>query len=154
MAIFNFLLLQAIDLFPLKIIKTIIFSTVMLSISSQMSMAQIDNQSTQTNQTITGLSGGSIDSQGCGFIATNPNHQMRLDQRIDYIRLTVQADGGQPTLLVLGPNSGDSFCVLGDEISGLKPEISGVWEAGNYEIYIGDRLRERHQFVLDISVDN
>ena len=126
----------------------------MLSICPQAAMAQIDEQSTQTNQTIEGQSGGLIDSQGCGFIADSPNHQMNLDQRIDYMRLTVQADGGQPTLLVLGPNSGDSFCVLGDEISGLKPEISGVWEAGNYQIYIGDRQGNQHQFVLDISTDN
>ena len=79
---------------------------------------------------------------------------MNLAQRIDYMRLTVQVDGGQPTLLVLGPNSGDSFCVLGDEISGLQPEISGVWEAGNYQIYVGDRTGSKHKFVLSISTDN
>jgi hypothetical protein len=66
----------------------------------------------------------------------------------------VEAAGGQPTLLVVGPNSGDSFCVLGDETSGLKPEISGVWEAGNYQIYVGDRTQNRHKFILNISTDN
>ena len=114
-------------------------------------MAESDDTSSQI---IEGQSGGSTDSQGCGYIADRPNHQMNLSQRIDYMRLTVQTDGGQPTLLVLGPNSGDSFCVLGDEISGLKPEISGVWEAGNYDVYIGDRSGERHRFVLNISTDN
>ena len=147
MATFNSLMLRAIDLRPFKVFNTIIFSILIVSIFGQASLAQ-------TNQTIEGQSGGSVDSQGCGFIASSPNHQMNLDDKIDYMRLTVQADGGQPTLLVLGPNSGDSFCVLGDEISGLNPEISGVWEAGNYEIYIGDRQGGRHQFVLDISVDN
>ena len=111
-------------------------------------------KSNQNNQTIKGQSGGSIDSQGCGFIASSPNYEMNLDKRLDYMRLTVMSAGGQPTLLVLGPNSGDSFCVLGDEISGLKPEISGVWESGNYQIFIGDRLGGRHQFTLDISTDN
>lgn len=147
-------MLPKIYLLPFKVINTIILSTLILSTYGQASLAQTNKKATQLNQTIKGKSGGSIDSQGCGFIASNPNHQMKLDERIDYMRLTVRADGGQPTLLVLGPNSGDSFCVLGDEISGLKPEISGVWEAGNYDIYIGDRLGNQHQFVLDISVDN
>lgn len=111
-------------------------------------------QSTQVNQVIKGQSGGSVDSQGCGFIATRPNYELNLKQRIDYLRLTVQATGGEPTLLVLGPGEGDSFCVLGDEVSGLKPEISGVWEAGNYQIYIGDRLGGQHQFTLNVSRDN
>ena len=79
---------------------------------------------------------------------------MNLPQRIDYMRLTVETAGGQPTLLVLGPNPGDSFCVLGDEVSGLKPEISGVWEAGLYQIYIGDRIGQNYQFTLNISREN
>ncbi|MEO1671037.1 MAG: hypothetical protein AAFR77_09675, partial [Cyanobacteria bacterium J06631_2] len=108
----------------------------------------------QSKQTVKGLSGGAIDSEGCGFIANNPSYEMNLESRIDYMRFTVEAAGGQPTLLVIGPNSGDSFCVLGDEISGLKPEISGVWESGFYQIYIGDRTKSQHEFVLDISTDN
>ncbi|MEN9518766.1 MAG: hypothetical protein RLZZ381_1354 [Cyanobacteriota bacterium] len=108
----------------------------------------------QNNKTIEGLSGGSTDSQGCGFIADSPSYKINLSQRIDYMRLTVEAAGGQPTLLVVGPNSGDSFCVLGDETSGLKPEISGVWEAGYYQIYVGDRTQSQHKFILNISTDN
>ena len=111
---------------------------------------KLDNKS----QTIEGQSGGIVDSKGCGFIANSPNHVMNLTKRVDYMRLTVKSAGGQPTLLVIGPNSGDSFCVLGDEISGLKPEISGVWEAGVYEIYIGDRQKENYPFILDISTEN
>ncbi len=106
------------------------------------------------SQTIQGKSGGAVDSKGCGFIATSPNYVMNLTKRVDYMRLTVKAAGGQPTLLVVGPNSGDSFCVLGDEISGLQPEISGVWEAGVYEIYVGDRQKQNYQFRLDISTEN
>jgi len=108
----------------------------------------------QADQTIEGLSGGFTDSQGCGFISDTPSYEMNLESRMDYMRLTVEAAGGQPTLLVVGPNSGDSFCVLGDEISGLKPEISGVWEPGSYQIYVGDRTNTQHKFVLDISTDN
>jgi hypothetical protein len=102
-------------------------------------------------QTIQGFSGGPVDSKGCGFIAASPNHTIRVSQRIDYMRLSVQAVGGQPTLLVVGPNPGDSFCVLGDELSGFKPEISGVWEPGQYKIYVGDRNGSKYQFTLNIS---
>ncbi|MGL6340303.1 MAG: hypothetical protein ACRC80_14335, partial [Waterburya sp.] len=70
------------------------------------------------------------------------------------LRFTVKSTGGQPTLLVVGPNSGESFCVLGDQTSGLEPEISGVWEAGYYQIYVGDRTQERHKFILNISTNN
>ena len=109
---------------------------------------------TKDDKTIRGVSGGYIDSQGCGFIANTPSYEMNLEERMDYMRLTVEASGGQPTLLVVGPNTGDSFCVLGDEMSGLKPEISGVWEAGFYQIYVGDRTNEQHKFSLNISTKN
>lgn len=108
---------------------------------------------TEIQTTISGLTGGSVDSKGCGFIANVPNHTFSISQRIDYMRLTLQASGGQPTLLVLGPKPEDRFCILG-EASGLKPEISGVWEPGKYQIYVGDRLGKNYQFTLDISTQN
>ena len=100
---------------------------------------------------IQGQSGGPINSKGCGYIAASPNHVLNIPKRLDYMRLTVQASGGQPTLLVKGPSSTDSFCVLGDEVSGFKPEISGVWEPGEYQIYVGDRTGNNYQFTLNIS---
>jgi hypothetical protein len=42
----------------------------------------------QSDKTIEGLSGGSTDSQGCGFIADSPSYKINLSQRIDYMRLT------------------------------------------------------------------
>ena len=102
-------------------------------------------------QTIQGQTGGPVNSKGCGYIASSPNHTLDISQRVDYMRLTVQANGGQPTLLVKGPSSKDSFCVLGDAASGFKPEMSGVWEPGKYQIYIGDLSGKKHQFTLNIS---
>ncbi|MEM9274261.1 MAG: hypothetical protein AAGA80_15060 [Cyanobacteria bacterium P01_F01_bin.143] len=102
-------------------------------------------------QVIQGNSGGPVKSGNCGFIAKSPNYSLNLPQRVDYMRITVQATGGQPTLLVVGPQTNDSFCVLGDRGSGLQPEISGVWEPGTYNIFIGDRTGTRHQFKLNIS---
>ena len=145
------------NLFKLDIIGTFALSMIMLLFNLKSSVAEINSTKivvTQADRTIQGQSGGSTDSQGCGFISDRPNYEMNLEQEIDYMRLTVQVAGGQPTLLVLGPNSEDSFCVLGDKVSGLKPEISGVWEAGYYQIYVGDRLGEQHQFTLDISTNN
>ena len=150
---FNFSAIYLSNLFKFSILNTIVLSMALLTALPAIAQIQTDNLLID-NQIIEGQSGGAVDSQGCGFISTIPNHEINLSQRIDYMRLTVKADGGQPTLLVLGPNSGDSFCVLGDEISGLNPEISGVWEAGNYEIYVGDRSGKRHQFVLNIATDN
>lgn len=105
------------------------------------------------NQTIRGNSGGPVDSKNCGFVAHNPSYTISLSNRIDYMRMFVEVNGGQPTLLVIGPKAEDSFCVLGDMNTGLNPEISGVWEAGTYNVYIGDRYGERHQFTLRISTD-
>lgn len=145
------------NLFKLNIFNTLYLSITMLLFNLESVMAQINSAKTEVTQSvriIQGQSGGSNNSKGCGFVAARPNYEMTLKQEIDYMRLTVQASGGQPTLLVLGPNSEDSFCVLGDKLAGLKPEISGVWEAGHYRIYIGDRVGERHQFTLNISTDN
>jgi hypothetical protein len=102
------------------------------------------------DQTVQGMSGGSVDSKNCGFIAATPSYTMSLSQRVDYMRMQVEANGGQPTLLIVGPKKEDSFCVLGDNSTGLKPEISGVWEPGTYQFYVGDRNGERHQFTLNI----
>ena len=101
-------------------------------------------------QTVQGKTGGPINSKGCGYISSSPNHVINISKRVDYMRLSVRAGGGQPTLLVKGPSSQDSFCVLGDAGSGFKPEMSGVWEPGKYKIYIGDLSGKNHPFTLNI----
>jgi hypothetical protein len=140
-------------------IATLLATASILFINLESGLASTDLVANSTllsqgNKTIEGLSGGSTDSHGCGFIPDSPSYKMDLTTRIDYLRFTVEAAGGQPTLLVVGPNSDDSFCVLGDQGSGLKPEISGVWEAGSYQIYVGDRTQDRHKFTLNVSTDN
>jgi hypothetical protein len=132
--------------------KTIVVSLVVATIFNSGFLLAAPKSSTH-NQTIQGNSGGPIDSKNCGFVATTPSYTLALSERIDYMRMIVQANGGQPTLLVIGPKQEDSFCVLGDLNAGLNPEISGVWEAGTYNVYIGDRSGERHQFTLQISTE-
>ena len=103
-----------------------------------------------TPQAIKGRTGGTVDSKSCGFVATTPSYTMSLSRRMDYMRMLVDAQGGQPTLLIVGPKGNDRFCVLGDAHIGLKPEISGVWEPGKYNVYVGDRYGEQHPFTLRI----
>jgi hypothetical protein len=154
MTMFDSLAEPAINLLKFSPTNVSIFALAILASLNTFSSSTLIKAIAQANQTIEGQSGGSTDSQGCGFISDRPNYEMNLEQRVDYMRFTVQTDGGQPTLLVLGPNPNDSFCILGDEVSGLKPEISGVWEAGSYQIYVGDRQGDRHKFTLDISTND
>lgn len=129
---------------------------ILLMILANISIASpifAETKSNSQNQTIQGSSGGSIDSKNCGFISSSPSYTLSLSQRMDYMRMFLQTNGGQPTLLVIGPKAEDSFCVLGDMGAGLNPEISGVWEPGTYKIYVGDRVGESHQFTLKISTD-
>lgn len=148
---------QTIGLFRSNESKVLFLALLTLLLNLPSAMADVNTKSAiskQADRTIRGESGGAIDSQGCGFVSTKPSYEMNLKEKVDYMRFTVQTDGGQPTLLVIGPNSEDNFCILGDEISGLKPEISGVWEAGYYQIFVGDRTGSNHQFTLDISTNN
>jgi hypothetical protein len=102
-------------------------------------------------QQVQGKTGGEVDSKDCGYISTQPNHILNLMQRIDYLRVSLQANGGDPTLLILGPGAEDRFCVLGDRHLGVTPELSGVWESGKYLIFVGDRHNSQHSFTLNIS---
>ena len=104
-------------------------------------------------ETVRGKTGGSVDSKNCGFVGNKPSHTMTVAQRMDYMKMFVEAQGGQPTLLIVGPKRDDSFCVLGDASSGLNPEISGVWEPGNYQVYVGDREGGQHPFTLRILTE-
>ena len=132
--------------------KTVMVMMLMLNALNQ-SSAFAAPKSEPQNQTIRGNSGGPIDSKNCGFVAATPSYTVSLSERMDYMRILVETNGGQPTLLIIGPKAEDSFCVLGDMNAGLKPEISGVWEPGTYQVYVGDRSGGRHRFTLNISTE-
>lgn len=97
---------------------------------------------------VTGISGGSQDSQGCGRIATQPNHVVTLSNNFNYLRFTVES-AGQPTLLIQS-SSGNS-CVLHDSSAGNIIEAPGYWEKDTYRIYIGDRAGGQHPYTLSIT---
>jgi hypothetical protein len=132
----------------LKIILVFTISNLLINVinfNSQLNAQIIGNQQIQGN------TGGGINSQDCGYIGSQPNHVLNLMQKVDYLRVNLQTNGGEPTLLILGPGAQDRFCVLGDRSSGVNPELAGVWEAGKYLIYVGDRSNSQHSFTLNIS---
>jgi hypothetical protein len=97
---------------------------------------------------ITGTSGGSQASKGCGMMGATPNHVINLSENFNYLRFSVQS-AGQPTLLIQAPSG--SSCVQADSFSGGKIEAPGYWEKGTYSIYIGDRAGGQHPYTLSIT---
>lgn len=98
---------------------------------------------------VKGTSGGQT-SSNCGYISQAPNQVVKVTApQINYLRVSVEASSGQPTLLVDGPNG--RFCVLADQASGERPEISGIWVGGTYSIYVGDRTGGQHPYTLSIT---
>ncbi|MEC4816481.1 MAG: hypothetical protein SAK29_24920 [Scytonema sp. PMC 1069.18] len=96
---------------------------------------------------VNGTSGGNRESD-CGNISTQPNQVLKITEALPYLRLTVESSG-KPTLLINGP--GGRFCVLADNYSGGKPEISGFWQPGEYSLYVGDLSKGQHNYTLSIS---
>lgn len=97
-----------------------------------------------------GTSGGSAKGGSCaGNIAANPNHVIRVTQDAN-LRFTLQANGGQPTLLIRG-STGQDFCVAADSYSGGKIDIPGRWTEGTYSVFVGDRANGQHAYTLSIS---
>lgn len=94
-----------------------------------------------------GNSGGSRLSK-CGYLPNSPNYVMQIAQALPYLRLTIESTG-KPTLLVDGP--GGQFCVLTDNYTGGKPELSGYWPPGKYSIYIGESSTAHYSYSLSIS---
>lgn len=104
-------------------------------------------------QEVQGKTGGNINSGDCGYIANKPNHVINLMQPVYSLKIRVEASQGNPSLLILGPGSNDRFCILGEVNAGKLPEMSGVWEAGKYLIYVGDIQGNQNPFTLKITSD-
>ncbi len=98
---------------------------------------------------LSGTSGGPVNSQDCGFIAQTPNHVVEITEDLPYWRVMVTTSGS-PTLLVDGPTG--RYCVLpeGSANSGVL-QYSGYGTQGNYNIYVGDRQQNQNPYRLLIS---
>jgi hypothetical protein len=108
---------------------------------------QINSKLPSDPLVLNGTSGGTV-SSSCGNIAQEANHIIQLTKPQPYLRLTVDGPG-QPTLLINGP--GGRFCVLADDYSGSKPELSGYWQEGEYSLHVGNLLQQQHNYTLSIS---
>jgi hypothetical protein len=102
-------------------------------------------------QEVRGKTGGNVNSGDCGYIADKPNHIINLMQPIYSLKIRVEASQGHPSLLIVGPGNNDRFCILGEANQGKSPEMSGVWEAGKYLIYVGDIQGNQNPFTLKIT---
>lgn len=101
-------------------------------------------------QEIQGVSGGTINSEGCGYIRENPNQVIDLPQDMDYLKISVITTEGSPTLVIDGPSG--RTCAFADQITGTNPQLSGLWKKGRYAVYIGDRSNNANSpFILRIE---
>lgn len=115
--------------------------------SSDAQIIRIDSRLQPDPLIISGKSGGNQQSH-CGFITTKPNQVIQIAESLPYLRLKVEGSG-KPTLLIDGP--GGRFCVLADNYSGGKPEISGFWNPGRYSLHVGDISQGQYTYTLSIS---
>ncbi|AHJ29858.1 hypothetical protein PN465_00920 [Nodularia spumigena CS-584] len=136
----------------LKLLTVVPAALVMSLTVTEANLAEVPRLQIQPNVTsealvLNGISGGTVASN-CGNIANAPNQIIQLTQPLPYLRLTVDSPG-QPTLLIDGP--GGSFCVLSDNYSGSKPELTGYFMPGEYTLHVGELSQSQYNYTLSIS---
>ncbi len=85
-----------------------------------------------------------VEDKCSGFANTKPNYVLPLKSDFAYLNLKVRGEG--LVLLVDGPDG--IFC---------RPdngEISGMWKAGNYQIWIGTKQKNKSKYRLSLSESN
>ena len=125
-------------------LATIVFSVTATRLLAETITVTGDFSAPLTTQ---GQSGGGVNSNDCGFVPNSPQEVIKVTEKINYLRLSVEAQGGNPTLLVDGPDG--RFCILAN--SGDQPSLSGVWMPGEYKIYVGDEQGQSHSYTLRLS---
>lgn len=98
--------------------------------------------------TVTGHTGGSYslssianrDSRNkpCfGYGDPNPDHIMVLENDFSHLKIQVDSQGKDTTLIIRGPNGGKILC--GDDSGDNKDARieANNWKAGTYEIWVG-----------------
>ncbi|MCS6959681.1 MAG: hypothetical protein RMK91_06480 [Pseudanabaenaceae cyanobacterium SKYGB_i_bin29] len=79
-----------------------------------------------------------------GYSSSHPTYLLPLPQNFPYLNVKVQGEG--LILLVQGPDG--VFCRQ------ENPELSGMWTAGTYQIWIGTKQRTKTKFRLSFSEMN
>jgi hypothetical protein len=134
---------------PSQFVPTALAMSILLSFANSVGAQQVKISPNFKPDpiTLTGKSGGPNKSN-CGNISSAPSQVIQVTESLPYLRLTVEGSG-QPTLLLDGP--GGKFCVLADNYSGGKPEITGFFKAGNYSIHVGELSQAQYNYTLSIS---
>lgn len=99
-----------------------------------------------------GLAGGSVDAnplgpECVGNIDTSADHNVTLEGGFDYLRFRVHSDE-DTTLVIKGPN-GEYYC--NDDYDGLDPQVDGMFQAGDYEVYVGAYADGNPEYRIEIS---
>lgn len=76
-----------------------------------------------------------------GYSGTQPNYILPLKTSFAYLNLKVKGEG--ITLMVEGPDG--IFC------RHKNPELSGMWTAGVYQIWIGTQQKTKVKYRLSLS---
>ncbi|GEM_PF-4176071 len=105
---------------------------------------------------INGISGGTDNHQGCGYLNATANQVIKLEDDPNFMSLSVTVDNPEasPTLFVIGSQSNTQFCAFQDQTTGESPSISGLWAKDTYSIYVGDRNGGNYNFTLTINSSN
>jgi hypothetical protein len=82
--------------------------------------------------TLEGRAGGAVASGQCGSVHHRPNHRLQIREDMDYLKLEVR-EAQNVTLLVRGADG----LLCATPIQNRPAQISGYWQAGVYEIFIG-----------------
>lgn len=93
---------------------------------------------------IRGISGGSVPANQVanrketptgpcvGFVDQQPDHTINLTAFFNYLSMQVESPQ-DTTLVVSGP--GGTWC--NDDFQGKNPGITGQWQAGTYQVWVG-----------------
>ncbi|MBD2579068.1 hypothetical protein [Oscillatoria sp. FACHB-1406] len=128
---------------PAALATLVLGSTALPSAAETVALATSPNPSV----VLSGQSGGTVSTPDCGKIAATPNHVLNVTQRINSMNIKVQSSGGQPTLLIDGPDG--RFCAV--TAGGQAPTIPGLWMPGQYRIYVGDLSGSSNGYTISIS---
>jgi hypothetical protein len=132
-----------------NLLLTTTLATILFALTATRLLAETISVSPNLSNPITtqGQSGGNVNSNDCGFVPGRPQEVIKVTERINYMRMSLESQGGNPTLLIEGPDG--RFCLLGN--GSKKPSMSGVWMPGEYKVYIGDEQGQAHQYTLRLS---
>jgi hypothetical protein len=98
--------------------------------------------------TVQGRSGGGQSTQ-CGFVSDTPNHQLVITEPLVALRFTLEGQGR--LTLAIQDEQGRIECVMAHELSNGVVELPGAWEAGSYDIFIGEQSNTTHSYTLSVS---